>query len=135
MKINKIARLASLISRHIEKSTTNKKHVAACISNGKITFIRNNSAGIHAEYLCAYDYAKFYSKSCSIILVIRFENGIYKNSKPCKDCILKLKKNVKKIIYSTGNSNNPFTEEKINNISNTWRSSFNKNLKDRVYLR
>lgn len=134
MKMNKIYRLASFLSRFIEKSTTNKKHVAAVIKNGKIVTIRNNTPGIHAEYLAVIDSLKSY-KVCKTVLVIRYENGIFKNSIPCKECIEKLKLNVKKVIYSTGNKNCPFVIKKIDDICNDWQSNLIRKCTDRIYAK
>ena len=138
MKHNKVIRLASLISRSIEKSTTVRKHVAAVIQNGKIKIIRHNTPGIHAEYLAVHDYKKVMKEkksSCKTVIVIRYENGFYKNSKPCHECICKLKSSVKNIIYSTGDEHNPFCMEKIHNIENKWQSNLIRKVKDCVYHR
>jgi GTPase Era involved in 16S rRNA processing len=107
MKLNKIIKLAYILSRFVEKSTTQKKHVAAIIENGKIQYIRPNTPGVHAEYMSYISYmskcikCKNYKnyKMSKTLLVIRYDNGIFKNSKPCKECIEKLRCNVKKIIY------------------------------------
>jgi len=139
MKLNKIFRLASLLSRCVEKSTTQKKHVAAVIDNGKIQCIRPNNPGVHAEFLSFSNFSNYKNnkskKSCKILLVIRFENGMFKNSKPCKECIEKLKYHVKKIIYSTGDISNPFVCEKLDNLENNWQSNLVKKIKDRVYMK
>jgi hypothetical protein len=134
MKMNKIYKLASIISRLVEKSTTNKKHVAAVIKNGKIVNIRSNTPGIHAEYLAVVDALKFH-KNCKTVLVIRYEKGIFKNSLPCKECIEKLKLNVKKIIYSTGNNNCPFIIKRVDEISNDWQSNLIRKCRDRIYVK
>lgn len=134
MKMNKIYKLASIISRFINKSTTNKKHVAAVIKNGKIVNIRSNTPGVHAEYLAVIDALKCY-KSCKTVLVIRYENGLFKNSLPCKECIEKLKLNVKKIIYSTGNSNCPFIIKRMNEVYNDWQSNLIRKCTDRIYTK
>lgn len=138
MKSKKVIKIASLISRCIYKSTTARKHAAAVIQNGKIKIIRHNTPGIHAEYLAVLDYLKLIKetkKSCKTVMVIRYENGFYKNSKPCHECICKLKNNVKNIIYSTGDEYNPFCMEKINNLENTWQSNLIRKVKDCVYHR
>lgn len=138
MKHNKVKRIASLISRSMEKSTTARKHVAAVIQNGKIKIIRHNSAGVHAEYLAVFDYQKNIGdrkSSCKTVMVIRYENGFYKNSKPCFECICKLKNNVKNIIYSTGDETNPFCMEKMDSIENNWQSNLIRKVKDCVYHR
>lgn len=132
MKLNKISKLASIIARYVHRSTTKQKHVAAIIKNGKIINVRNNSPGIHAECLVVNSVNK--KEIHKTVLVIRYENGVFKNSKPCKECICKLKKNVKQIIYSTGNKILPFVIEKMENISNNWQSNLiRRNIKDCVY--
>lgn len=146
MKLNKIVKLASILSRFVEKSTTQKKHVAAIIENGKIQYIRSNAPGIHAEYMSYLSYISYQlkCKNCKYkpyknikisktLLVIRYENGLFKNSKPCKECIEKLRCNVKKIIYSTGDQSNPFICEKLSELENSWQSNLVKKVKDRVY--
>ncbi len=141
MKDKKVIHIASLISRSIEKSTTVRKHVAAVIQNGKIQIIRHNTPGIHAEYLAVLDYLKIKkdkkesNTSCKTVIVIRYENGFYKNSKPCHECICKLKNNVKNIIYSTGDRYNPFCKEKIHSLENKWQSNLIRKVKDCVYHR
>lgn len=134
MKMNKIYKLASIISRLVEKSTTNRKHVAAVIKNGKIVNIRSNTPGIHAEYLAVLDALKWH-KTCKTVLVIRYDKGLFKNSLPCKECIEKLKLNVKKIIYSTGNSKCPFIITRIQDISNDWQSNLIRKCTDRIYTK
>jgi len=125
MKLNKIYRLAILMSRIIDKSITHKKHVAAIIRNGKILKARPNCAGFHAETQVIKN-----QKNKDSVMVIRYENGIFKNSKPCKHCIDSLKATkIKKIIYSTGDSNQPFVKENINNITNDWIAPMKKNKK------
>jgi hypothetical protein len=132
MKLNKISKLASIISRHIHRSTTKQKHVAAVIKNGKIINVRNNSPGIHAE--CSVVNSLNKKEMCKTILVIRYENGIFKNSKPCKECICKLRKTVKQIIYSTGDDMYPFIIEKLEDMKNEWQSNLiRRNVKDCVY--
>ena len=137
MKLNKIFRLASMLSRFIGKSTTQKKHVAAVIDNGKIHCIRPNNPGVHAEFLSFSSFSNFSNnkqkKNCKVLLVIRYENGSFKNSKPCKECIEKLKHHVKKIIYSTGDICNPFVCEKLDQLQNNWQSNLVRKIKDRVY--
>jgi len=141
MKLNKIIRLAYILSRFIEKSTTQKKHVAAVINNGKIQCIRPNNPGVHAEYLSLLNYKNYknYKKNnckyCKLLLVIRFENGFFKNSKPCKECIEKLKHHVKKIVYSTGDQSNPFVCEKMSQLQNNWQSNLVRKIKDHVYTK
>jgi hypothetical protein len=143
MKLKKIFSLASILSRFINKSTTQKKHVAAVIENGKLHYVRPNNPGVHAEYL---SYISYYNcskcsklsknkKNCKILLVIRFENGIFKNSKPCKECIEKLKYSVKKIVYSTGDPLRPFVCEKLNSLENSWQSNLIRKFPDRVYCK
>jgi late competence protein required for DNA uptake (superfamily II DNA/RNA helicase) len=141
MKLKKIFSLASILSRFINKSTTQKKHVAAVIENGKLHCVRPNNPGVHAEYL---SYISYYNcskctknlknkRNCKILIVIRYENGIFKNSKPCKECIEKLKYFVKKIVYSTGDPLRPFVCEKLDNLQNTWQSNLVRKFQDRVY--
>jgi hypothetical protein len=140
MKLKKIFSLASILSRFIYKSTTQKKHVAAVIENGKLHCVRPNNPGVHAEYLSYINFSKCTKhlknkRNCKILLVIRFENGIFKNSKPCKECIEKLKSSVKKIVYSTGDPLRPFVCEKLNNLENSWQSNLIRKFKDRVYCK
>lgn len=132
MKLNKISKLASIISRYTHRSTTKQKHVAAVIKNGKIINVRNNSPGIHAECYVVNSLSK--KEACKTVLVIRYENGVFKNSKPCKECICELKKYVKQIIYSTGNQMDPFIIEKVEDIKNDWQSNLiRRNVKESVY--
>lgn len=140
MKLNKITRLAWFLSRFINKSTTNKKHVAAVINNGKVHHVKPNNPGLHAEYLSYLDFQthncnKIVSKYCKTLIVIRFENGTFKNSKPCKECIEKLKLKVKRIIYSTGDQSCPFICEKLSEIKNSWQSNLVRKVKDNVYTK
>jgi hypothetical protein len=125
MKLSKVLRLAELLSRFVSKSITKQKHAAAIIKNGKICAARTNCAGFHAETQVMKKHT-----SQTKLLVIRYENGTFKNSKPCKHCIETLRKtNIKKVIYSTGDSNNPFVIEKIDFLENNWISLMRKNKK------
>jgi hypothetical protein len=143
MKLKKIFSLASILSRFIDKSTTQKKHVAAVIESGKLLCVRPNNPGVHAEY---HSYISYHNcskctkhlknkKNCKILLVIRYENGIFKNSKPCKECIEKLKYSVKKIVYSTGDPLRPFVCEKLDKLENSWQSNLIRKFSDRVYCK
>ena len=49
MKVNKLSKIAWIISRKIYKSPTKHKHVAALIKNGKVMNIRTNMQDLHAE--------------------------------------------------------------------------------------
>lgn len=123
MKTNKLLKIAQIISRTIHKSPTKHKHVAALIKNGKIVNIRVNLQDLHAE-------TQVIKNKCNgdIVLVIRYEKGIFKNSKPCVDCIDTLRKNnIKKIAFSTGDREYPFIIDNINNIHTTWKSQFRRN--------
>lgn len=123
MHLNKVYKIASLLSRTIEKSNTSRKHIAAIIKSGKILKSRTNTAGFHAETQVLKN-----CKTRDFIIVIRYENGLFKNSKPCKECIEYLKKhNVKKVIYSTGDQEKPFAIEKVYDLCNTWISALSKN--------
>ena len=125
MRLNKIFKIASILSRSIDKSNTEKKHIAAIIKSGKILKSRTNTAGFHAETQVLKNI-----KSKDILIVIRYENGMFKNSKPCKECIDHFKKvKVKRVIYSTGDRTNPFVIEKVYNLCNNWISSLSKNKK------
>ncbi len=63
------------------------------------------------------------------IFVIRCENGNLKYSKPCLECIEKMKiAKVYKVTYSTGCVLQPYITEKISLISNDWISSLTKSL-------
>lgn len=123
MKVNKLSKIAWIISRKIYKSPTRHKHVAALIKNGKIMNIKANMQDLHAE-------TQVIKKNieADIVFVVRYENGSFKNSKPCIDCLNTLrKKNIKKIAFSTGDILNPFVIEGINNINTTWKSQFRRN--------
>ena len=124
MLINKMHKLAILMSRIIDKSITRHKHVAAIIKNGKIIKIRVNNPDLHAETQVIKSYS-----NPDIVFVIRFENGIFKNSKPCIDCLNNLKKNnVKKIAFSTGNTNLPFVVQNIKYVNTEWKSQLRRNM-------
>lgn len=126
MLINKMNKLAILMSRNIHKSFTHHKHVAAIIKNGKIIKIRVNNPDFHAETQVIKSEPNPY-----IVFVIRFENGIFKNSKPCADCLSELKKNnVKKIAFSTGDIQQPFVIHNIKNVNTEWRSQLRRNMVD-----
>ena len=88
MKTNKLEKIARLISRNIYKSPTKHKHVAALIKSGKVINIRTNSKDLHAETQVIKNI-----NEGDIVLVIRYENGIFKNSKPCIDCVNELRRN------------------------------------------
>jgi hypothetical protein len=123
MKVNKLSKIAWIISRKIYKSPTKHKHVAALIKNGKVMNIRTNMQDLHAETQVIKNKIEG-----DIVFVIRYENGYFKNSKPCIDCINALKKyNIKKIAFSTGDINNPFVIEGIYDIQTTWKSQFRRN--------
>jgi len=128
MLINKMSKLANLMSRNIHKSMTHHKHVAAIIKNGKIIKIRVNHPNFHAETQVIKS-----EPNPDIVFVIRFENGIFKNSKPCCDCLSELRKsNVKKIAFSTGDDATPFVIHNINNVNTEWRSQLRRNMIDSV---
>ena len=122
MKTNKLEKIARLISRNIYKSPTKHKHVAALIKSGKVINIRTNSKDLHAETQVIKNI-----NEGDIVLVVRYENGIFKNSKPCVDCLNALKRNnIKKIAFSTGDVLRPFIIDNIENISTTWKSHFRR---------
>jgi hypothetical protein len=124
MLVNKMTKLAILMARNIHKSMTHHKHVAAIIKNGKIIKIRVNHPNFHAETQVIKS-----EQNPDIVFVIRFENGIFKNSKPCSDCLSELRKNnVKKIAFSTGDKTKPFVIHNINEINTTWQSQLRKNM-------
>ena len=122
MKTNKLEKIARIISRNIYKSPTKHKHVAALIKSGKVINIRTNSKDLHAETQVIKNI-----NEGDIVLVIRYENGIFKNSKPCIDCLNALRRNkIKKIAFSTGDVLTPFIIDKVLNISTTWKSHFRR---------
>jgi len=123
MKINKLYKLADIISRQIHKSPTKHKHVAALIKSGKIINIRVNVQDLHAETQVVK-----HKSDGDIVLVVRYENGHFKNSKPCIDCVNELKKyKIKKVAFSTGDFNVPFVIENIDHIQTTWKSQYRRN--------
>ena len=61
---------------------------------------KGNTIYIESDIFELLKYSKVKNiKISKTLLVIRYENGLFKNSKPCKECIEKLRCNVKKIIY------------------------------------
>jgi hypothetical protein len=112
------------MSRKIYKSPTKHKHVAALIKSGKIINIRVNNQDLHAETQVMKNRTEG-----DFVFVVRYENGNFKNSKPCIDCINELKKykKIKKVAFSTGDFNVPFIIQNINNIETTWKSQYRRN--------
>lgn len=105
------------------RSNTNKKHAAAIIKNNRLLYRRSNFTGMHAEE----NVLRQMNTKEKLILVIRCEKNILKYSKPCKYCIeLMRKKGIKKVVYTTGDLNNPIEIEDINNISNNWTTTLSR---------
>jgi deoxycytidylate deaminase len=109
------------------KSPTSKKHAAAIVKNSRLLYKRSNFQGMHAEE----NVLRFLNKNGiykeKIIIVIRCENNILKYSKPCKYCIELLKKNnIKKVVYTTGDNDNPIAIENVNNIENNWTTPLSR---------
>jgi pyrimidine deaminase RibD-like protein len=105
------------------RSNTNKKHAAAIIKNNRLLYRRSNFTGMHAEE----NVLRQMNTKEKLILVIRCEKNILKYSKPCKYCIeLMRKKGIKKVVYTTGDVNNPIEIEDINNISNNWTTTLSR---------
>ena len=105
------------------RSNTNKKHAAAIIKNNRLLYRRSNFTGMHAEE----NVLRQMDTKEKVMLVIRCEKNILKYSKPCKYCIeLMRKKGIKKVVYTTGDINNPIEIEDINNISNDWTTTLSR---------
>lgn len=105
------------------RSNTNKKHAAAIIKNNRLLYRRSNFTGMHAEE----NVLRQMNTKEKVILVIRCEKNILKYSKPCKYCIeLMRQKGIKKVVYTTGDVNNPIEIENINNISNEWTTTLSR---------
>lgn len=105
------------------RSNTNKKHAAAIIKNNRLLYRRSNFTGMHAEE----NVLRQMNTKEKVILVIRCEKNILKYSKPCKYCIeLMRQKGIKKVVYTTGDINNPIEIENINNISNEWTTTLSR---------
>lgn len=105
------------------KSNTNKKHAAAIIKNNRLFFQRSNFIGMHAEE----NVLRKLEKKEKIMLVIRCEKNIFKYSKPCKNCIILMKeKGIKKVVYTSGDINEPIIVEKINDITNEWTTTLSR---------
>lgn len=115
------------------KSTTSKKHAAAIVKNNRLLYKRSNFQGMHAEenVLRFLERSKPSNKNGiykeKIIIVIRCENNILKYSKPCKHCIELLKKNnIKKVVYTTGDIDNPIAIENVNNMESNWTTPLSR---------
>jgi len=105
------------------RSNTNKKHAAAIIKNNRLLYRRSNFTGMHAEE----NVLRQMNTKEKVILVIRCEKNILKYSKPCKYCIeLMRQKGIKKVVYTTGDVNNPIEIEDINNIYNDWTTTLSR---------
>jgi len=105
------------------KSNTNKKHAAAIIKNNRLFYQRSNFIGMHAEE----NVLRKLEKKEKIMLVIRCEKNILKYSKPCKNCIILMKeKGIKKVVYTSGDINEPIIVEKINDITNEWTTTLSR---------
>lgn len=105
------------------RSNTNKKHAAAIIKNNRLLYRRSNFTGMHAEE----NVLRQMDTKEKVMLVIRCEKNILKYSKPCKYCIeLMRQKGIKKVVYTTGDVNNPIEIEDINNIYNDWTTTLSR---------
>jgi deoxycytidylate deaminase len=116
---------------HYSVATRKGKVVSPVRYNQFKTYVFGDLCGsIHAEMsTCEYLYNQFeqkgvnkYKKFKNInIIVIRVAKSGIKNSKPCKDCILKMKNlNINKVYYSDDSGD--LICEKLSNISNNHRS-------------
>lgn len=69
------------------------------------------------------------SKKYNITVIRSDIFGNLKYSKPCADCIYKMKHaGIKKVTYSTGNINTPYCTEKISIIQSEWISCLQKSI-------
>ncbi len=65
-------------------------------------------------------------KGMLTVIVLRFDGGALKGSKPCMHCIHKMTAaGVHRVIWSTGDSKRPFQSELIAHVSNSWISRNN----------
>lgn len=136
----------TFLQKIAKKSELSHKHAAALIKDStlysynfnayvqpfykKTDQINNYFKSIHAEINVFYNFPKKYVKNLDII-VIRINNkNILKNSRPCNDCILKLRKlGIRKIYYS--NDSGEIISEFVNNMDLIHVSKASKLLKNK----
>jgi cytidine deaminase len=88
------------------KSLVNSKHAAAIIKNNKLYYTTNNKftttvRTIHAEINIFYNIPKMSIKNIDIIVIRISKSYELRNSRPCNDCIDKLRKmGIRKVYYS-----------------------------------
>jgi deoxycytidylate deaminase len=105
------------------RSNTNKKHAAAIIKNNRLFYRKSNFTGMHAEE----NVLRELQNKEKMILVIRCEKNVLKYSKPCKTCIeLMRQKGIKKVVYTTGNVDEPIMIEEISSITNEWTTTLSR---------
>jgi tRNA(Arg) A34 adenosine deaminase TadA len=124
-----------IIDRLIKKATksnVNNKHSAGLIINNKIysyginRYLKNNQT-IHAEINIFEKLKKHIKLLCGYdIIVIRInKNNILRNSRPCNNCIIKLKKfGIRRIFYS--NNSGDVVYEYLNDMQFNHISSGNR---------
>ena len=62
------------------------------------------------------------------IVVVSIYNGKLRNSRPCNECIHIMRMyNIKNVIYSTGNPEEPYRKEEVSMMQFMYHSRGNKN--------
>lgn len=104
-------RIINVAINYCSLSKLKEKHCAILFAGGKIYQISYNNLGDHAETLLLK--RLIYTNKKYKLLVVRYSNGKFYNSKPCKHCLIEIQKYIciKKVLYSSGFQNEIINEK------------------------